>query len=181
MKKSLCLPLSKSNWPEGRIGPNTWQDAHRVQKLGAHLVKKNQAEKLLLLSELIPRASKRTELDYVIDSCRFEKINEEFLDIRKVGYDTISQIEYAIKICEDEKSDLIIVSSQFHFPRVIWLSKRLNKSNIKIKNKIAWGIPRITDVFSDIFLIFTYPIIDILGYSRHFTAYVKTRRDKGII
>ena len=178
----ICLPLSKSSWLEGRIGPEKYQDCYRLVKKSIDLLNTKRVDKILLLSEFKSKQSNKSELEYLIDVCKKHNVNNDNLYIEKYGYDTFSQLKFAFDLCKKEKEDLLILSSLSHYPRVVWTSHRMNrKYNIKIKNKIVFGIPRLQDVVFDIVLLFIYPIIDICGYADKFTEYTKTRRDKGYI
>jgi len=178
----LCLPLSKSSWPEGRFGSEKYQDYYRIVKISIDLLNENKIDKILLLSDFKGRKANKSELENMIDVCKKYKVDESKLQIKKYCYDTLSQIKFTLDLCNKEKQDLLIISSVTHYPRVRWIAYRVNKKyNINIKHKIGWGIPRIHDFVYDIPLIFMYPILDLLGYSDRFSQVVKVRRDDGYL
>lgn len=178
----LCLPLSKSSWIEGRIGPEKYQDCYRIVKISINLLNKNKVDKILLLSDFKSKYSNKSELEYITEICEKHNVNNDKLVIEKYGYDTLSQIKFTLNMCYENKKDLLIVSSLLHYPRVRWVEYRLNKKyQINTKHKVALGIPRFRDTVFDIILIFTYPVIDLFGYSENFTKHMKVRRDKGYL
>ncbi len=177
-----CLPLSKSSWLEGRIGPEKYQDCFRLVKVAIDLLNTKQINKIILLSDFKYKQSTKSELEYITDICKKYNVNNDNLYIENYGYDTLSQLKFSFDLCYKNKSDLMIISALTHFPRVKWITYRLNKKyKLNIKHKIALGIPRPRDFISDIALIFIYPIIDLLGYSDSFTKHMKIRRDKGYL
>ena len=81
----LCLPLSKSSWIEGRIGPEAYQDCHRIVKISIDLLNKNKVNKILLLSDFKSKQSSKSELEYITEICKkynikifVKKIKAEF-------------------------------------------------------------------------------------------------------
>jgi vancomycin permeability regulator SanA len=178
----ICLPLSKSSWLEGRIGPEVYQDCYRIVKISIDLLNKNKIDKILLLSDFKSKQSTKSELEYITEICQKHNVNHNNLHIEKYGYDTLSQIKFTLSLCKENKNDLLIVSSLLHYPRVRWIAYRVNKKyKVNTKHKVALGIPRVRDAICDILLIFIYPIIDLLGYSLWFTKHMKIRRDKGYL
>jgi DUF218 domain len=177
-----CLPLSKSSWIEGRIGPEKYQNCFRLIKISIDLLNKNKIDKILLLSDFKPKKSKKSELEYITEICKRFDVVDSNLHIEKYGHDTISQVNFGLDLCSENNSQLLIVSSASHYPRVRWIVCRLNKKyKVKVIHKVAWGIPRPRDILFDIALIFLYPILDLLGFSDRFTKHVKIRRDKGYL
>ncbi len=182
----IYLPLSKSSWIEGRIGKEKYQDYFQIVKKSIYLINKNKKnetlDKILLLSDFKSKKAEKSELDNMINICDKFKVDIENLIIEKYGYDTLSQLRYTFDFCKKNNNDLTIISSLTHYPRVVWISWKLNKKyKIKYKNKIGFGIPRIHDVVYDIVLIFIYPIIDLLGYSEKFSSIIQRRRNKGFL
>ncbi len=176
-----CLPIAKSNWPEGRIGPSKLQDSYRIIKVAVNLVKNNTVDKLLIFSAFKTKNVKKIELECMIDTCRDEKLPEDKMIVRSVGYDTISVIKYAIDTCCEQKADLLIVSSQFHYPRICWIASRLDTKGVIVKHKMVFGISRPQETVTDILLIFLYPVLDLFRLSVWFTNHMKVRRDKGYL
>lgn len=176
-----CLPIAKSNWPEGRIGPEKLQDSYRIIKTAVGLVKNNTVDKLLIFSAFKTNRVRKIELDCMIDTCKTEKLPEDKMIVQPIGYDTISVIQYAIDMCKKDTADLLIVSSQFHHLRIRWITSRIDKKGVTVKHKMIWGITRPQETLTDILLIFLYPVIDLFGYSFWFTNHIKIRRDKGYL
>lgn len=176
-----CLPLSKSSWIEGRIGPEKYQDYYRIVKISIDFLNSNNVNKIILLSDFKSKQAKKSEMENMIDICNKYNINREKLYIKEYGYDTLSQIKFTIDLCVEASQNILIISSLTHYPRVRWIAWRVNKNRIKIKHKVGLGIPRIRDVIFDIGLIFIYPLLDLLGFSNHFTKHIKVRRDKGYL
>ena len=176
-----CLPIAKSNWPEGRVGPEKLQDSYRIIKVAVNFVKNETVDKLLIFSAFKTKHVKKIELDCMIDTCKFEKLPEGKMIVRSVGYDTISVIQYAIDVCKDDSADLLIVSSQFHYPRIRWITSRMDTKGVLVTHKMVWGITRPQETLTDILLIFIYPVIDLFGFSLWFTNHMKIRRDKGCL
>jgi vancomycin permeability regulator SanA len=177
-----CLPLSKSSWIEGRIGPEKYQDCFRLIKISIDLLNKNKIEKILLLTDFKSKQSEKSELEYITEICKRFNVADNNLHIEKYGYDTLSQVNFALDLSNKNNSQLLIISSALHYPRVMWIAHRLNKKyKVKVIHKVAWGIPRPRDILFDIALIFLYPILDMLGFSEWFTKHIKIRRDKGYL
>ncbi len=176
-----ALPIAKSNWPEGRVGPTKMQDSYIILKVAADLARKNIVDKLLIFSAFKTKNVKKIELDCMIEACKEEKVPEEKMIVRSVGYDTVSVIKFSIDFCKEQEADLLIVSSQFHYPRIRWIAWRLNKKGVVMRYKIVFGIPRPQEMITDVALIFLYPIIDLLGYAEWFTKHMHVRRDKGYL
>ena len=178
----ICLPLSKSSWLEGRIGPEKYQDCFRLIKDSIDLLNAKKIDKIVLLSDFKSKQSTRSELEYIIDLCERFSVPKDKLFIKKYGYDTFSQLQFTLELCKATKDELLVISSATHYPRVCWITYRLNKKyNIKVIHMIAWGIPRPRDAIFDILLIVAYPILDLLGFSSWFTKHMKVRRDKGYL
>lgn len=178
----ICLPLSKSSWIEGRIGPEKYQDCYRIVKISIDILNKNKVDKILLLTDFKSKNSNKSELEYISEICEKYNVNNDKLHIEKYGYDTLSQIKFTLSLCKENKNDLLIVSSLLHYPRVRWIAYRVNKKyKVNTKHKIALGIPRVRDAICDIILIITYPVIDLFGYSDKFTDHMKIRRNKGYL
>ena len=178
----ICLPLSKSSWPEGRFGAEKYQDYFTIVKKSIDLLKEKKIDKILLLSNFKSKQGKKSELENMVNICILNHINENELIIEKNGYDTLSQLKFTFNLCKDRNQELIIISSLTHFPRVVWICWRLNKKyNIKYKNIISLGIPRIHDVIYDLVLMFIYPILDLWGFSENFSRTIKRRRNSGIL
>ncbi len=178
----IYLPLSKSSWPEGRIGKEKYQDYFKIVKSSIDELNKKGLGKILLLSDFKSKKASISELDCMINICKKQNINNDNLIIEEYGYDTLSQLKFAFNLCKQRNESLLIVSSITHYPRVFWISWRLNKKyKIDVKNKIGLGIPRLHDVLFDIPLMFIYPIIDILGFSENFSLTIKRRRNSGIL
>lgn len=176
----IYLPLSKSSWPEGRIGKEESQDYFKIVKLAIDLSNENKDDKILLLSNFKSKHSSISELDCMINICKKYNVNDDKLIIEENGYDTLSQLKFTFDLCKQKNEDLIIISSLTHYPRASWICRRLNKKyKINYKNKIGFGIPRFHDVLFDIPLMFLYPIIDLLGFSQNFSLTVKRRRSNG--
>jgi len=177
----IYLPLSKSSWIEGRIGPEKYQDYFLIVKKSINLLK-NKSDQILLLSDFKSKQAKNSELENMINICKSFNVNESNIIVKKYGYDTLSQIEFSLDLCKETKNDILIISSLLHYPRVRWITYRINKKyNVCVEHKIALGIPRVNDLVFDIILMFTYPVIDMFGYSKRFTDHMKIRRDKGYL
>jgi len=178
----LCLPLSKSSWPEGRLGPEKYQDYFKIVKKSIDLLNQNKVNKILLLSDFKTKYANKSELENMIDICNTYNVNINKLQIEKYGYDTLSQIKFTLNLCDKEKHDLIIISSLTHYPRVKWISYRINKKyKINVEHRVVLGIPRLHDVLYDIPLMLIYPIIDLLGFSDEFSNLIKKRRYNGYL
>ena len=177
----IYLPLSKSSWVEGRIGPEKYQDYFLIVKKSINLLE-NKPDQILLLSDFKSKQAKNSELENMINICKSFNVNESNIIVKKYGYDTLSQIGFTLDLCNKSKNDLLIVSSLSHYPRVRWITYRINKKyNVCVEHKMVLGIPRVNDLVFDIILMFTYPVIDMFGYSERFTNHMKIRRDKGYL
>ncbi|MBC7981516.1 YdcF family protein [Candidatus Parcubacteria bacterium] len=177
-----CLPLSKSSWLEGRIGPEKYQDCFRLVKNSIDLLNEKKVDKIVLLSDFKSKQSNKSELEYIVEICKRFNVADDKLYIEKYGYDTLSQIKFSLGFCSKNGDDLLILSSATHYPRVWWITYRLNKKyNVNVAHKIAWGIPRPRDAVFDIVLMFAYPVLDLFGLSEWFTNHMKVRRDKGYL
>ena len=103
-------------------------------------------------------------------------ISETILRKIPYGYETIGQVEYVGELAKQENANIIFISSLSHFPRVWWICKR---AGIIAQHKIAFGIPRPTEIISDTALIFLYPIIDLFGMKKWFQRKLIQRRKEG--
>lgn len=178
----IYLPLSKSSWMNGRIGPERYQDCFVIIKKSIDLLNENKINKILLLSDFHAKKAEISEMNYMLKICKQYNVLNENIIIEDYGYDTLSQIKFTLNLCKQNDESLIIISSVLHYPRVVWICWRLNKKhNIKIKNKIGFGIPRLDDMFFDILLMFLYPVIDLCGFSENFSLTIKRRRNSGIL
>lgn len=176
-----ALPIAKSNWPEGRVGPAKLQDSYRIQKKAVDLALAGKVDTVLVFSDFKPKNVKKIELNCMIDTCKAEGLPDDKMIIKSVGYDTLSVLKYAIDFSLENNADLVIISSQFHYPRVRWMAWRLNKGHVNLQHKVAFGIPRPMEGITDFILIFIYPIIDLIGLSSWFTKTVQKRRNKGAL
>ncbi len=95
---------------------------------------------------------------------------------KKDGLETIGQLEATFKMAKKEQARLIVISTLFHFPRVWWLCRDKN-----VKHEVVFGIPRPSEVISDIILAFLFPFIDLVGLRKWFQKVTIKKRLKGKI
>jgi hypothetical protein len=182
-EKLLCLPLSKSVWPEGRIGPWQLQDGYRIVKKAVELANDKKSDGTLLLTATKPKDSIKSELDYMFEVTAIEDLKSGHLYVTSKCFDTPSQIDYAIKLADlSGYGKLLILCSPLHYLRVKWIVARIPiDSDLKISCKVVFGIPRPKEVVTDIILTFIYPIIDTLGLDTWFRSWTEKRRLDGLL
>jgi hypothetical protein len=180
-KKLLCLPLSKSVWPEGRIGPWQLQDGYRIIEEAVKLANNENSDGTLLLTATKPKDSPKSELDYMLEVTAVEDLKLGHLYVVSRCFDTPSQIDYAIKLANlSGYGKLLILCSPLHYLRVKWIISRIPiDTDLEISCKMVFGIPRPKEVITDLILTFMYPIIDTLGCDTWFRSYTEKRRSRG--
>ncbi len=176
----LAVPLAKSIWPEGRIGPSSLQDAERAIRCGAQMIHSGKADKVLVTSSVKPRASTWSELWLMVQSAAQYGLSlEKNLYAEPVGHDTITQIEHAIYFAEERGFDeVVFISTNIHFLRVISTFSH-PKIPLIVSHKFVCGIPRPTELITDCILLVAYPMMRLLGLDKKFNAWAKRRRESG--
>lgn len=182
-EKTLCLPLSKSLWPDGRFGPWRLQDGYRIVKEAVILANNRETDGTLLLTATEPKDSPKSELDYMLEVTASEDLRSGHLYVVSQCFDTPSQISYAIRLAKlSDYGKLLILCSPLHYLRVRWIVSRMPTDlDLEITCNMVFGIPRPKEVITDLILIFIYPIIDTLGCDTWFRSYTEKRRSRGLL
>lgn len=189
--KIICL-LPKSPLPKkGRIGPEKWQNWWFGCKKAARVYRKYSSSKIL-----IPSSFQISIGFFETDFYRrilYDAMYVPFDDVEVAhkGYETVSQIQWAIDQAIIKECDLIIVWSCLeHFLRWFLIKNWLYiPEDLKISHKVALlGIPRPMEWAKDIAILVALIIIKLLNVIRPGTekkfknkilSSVKKRRAKG--
>jgi vancomycin permeability regulator SanA len=173
MDTKYILPLTKSPHARGRFGARKLQDYYRGLEIAVKELKANPEAKILVLSAFQQKGDLPEREIY--KNCLLElKVPEERILVDVSGYETIGQIERMRKLV-DEGSSVVIVSTFMHYPRVRWLCRSLPR----VSHRIAWGIPRPSELVTDIILNVAFPILDVCGLRTWFVHKVTARRQGG--
>lgn len=162
------LPLMKSPNPEGRIGPERWQDWYRGCVRALTLARQGTGRLLVVSAFMEPGFD---EAQYYKQT--LHRLGGECLLVRE-GFDTIGQLAAARKQL-GFGDNLIVVCSLPHWPRVWWLSRK----DAAIRRQIVLGIPRPKEFLSDIVANVVFPIIDMLGMREQWQTRTRARRMLG--
>ena len=188
-KKLVIVPLSKSNWAEGRVGPARLQDGHRsIVRAGKYLFYHPHATILLMSATVfMPKTGEPvSELECMEDSARIAGIALAKTEKRAEGTCTYTQVQILLDHAVKRGWNLHLIATQLHFFRVWWIVKRFIKADpekykdIEISYSwVLWCIPRPKEFITDAVLMFLYPLLDLLGHSQWFREFTSKRREKG--
>ena len=179
--KRLIIPLTKSPHPQGRIGIRRRQDWYRALVKAVKLSVKLDAGILLLTNNKVANAEPETHYysealeEFECERCTYweELAGKRYIVVRECQ-ETISQVERSIEIAKEHCLGPVFVSTFMHYLRVRWLARAW-----KADHYSAFGIPRPREALSDLILIFLFPIVDGLGWRRHFQERIQARREQG--
>ncbi len=171
----LIVPWTKSPLPErGRIGAKEYQDWYRSVILAARLLRRHMPSKILLISDVFIKGSPH-ELQTYLDAFRECGVKrKDIIEIWK-AQETTEQVEIALAYAREHRVKIISIVSFFHWPRLLWLCRGCH-----IEHHIAWGLPRIKEMFTDSILCVAFPLIDLCGGRGWFLKKVKARREAGV-
>lgn len=177
MRGTIVLPLSKSPFPRGRVGPETWQDWYRGAVRANKFAISTPNSEVLILSNMTYDGV--SEVGKYIWAFNQIDIKTPLRVIRECT-ETIGQINFLFKYAKSEGKDIIIVSTFLHYLRVQWLIWQNPLSRkVRYKHYAAWGIPRPREAVTDIILIFLFPLLDIFGLRDRFLRAVHQHRALG--
>ena len=169
----LILPLTKSSWMDGRIGPIEKQDFFVSIKRAKTLHARHPDSKILVLSNVQVGGCEH-EVDCSLRAlCMLDVPGGDILVLRK-GCETIEQLEIARDIAKKEGAKLVVVSTWLHYLRVRWLARGMGA-----EHHITYGRPRLREALTDIALIPGMIFIDLLGRREWFKKKVEKRRLSG--
>jgi len=166
--KIILIP--KSPWEEGRWGKREKQDWFRGCVLAAEIAQKENGT--IIVPTSFTRKGQDESALYQVALIELDVRNAKF---PREGNETIAQIDACARIVQDPNVNLVIVSTFSHWPRVYWLTFGIPRC----RRRIAWGIPRPLELFTDIIFGALFPIIDICGGRDWFQRKVSARREKG--
>lgn len=174
MSGYLIMPLPKTAWKKGRIGPENLQDWFVAIKMAKDMLEIYKPSKVIVVSGL-QVSGQNPEADNMVQALKELGVSNENIVIIKNGVETIGQINLARKYARSNGYKLVIISSWIHYPRVRWITKKM----MGVKNLFAFGIPRPKEVLTDSILTFLFPIIDLLGLRKAFLDATTKRRLSG--
>ncbi|MBA3789029.1 YdcF family protein [Patescibacteria group bacterium] len=169
----ILLPLTKSPWPRGRIGPPQMQDWYGSLNTCLSLLKKYEPSKILILSSF-QAAGELSEIEWYQWALEDLSIPSEDVLYISQAKETSEQIEIASSLAKEQDAELIIISTFLHYPRAQWLCRGKG-----FRHCVGWGIPRPKEALTDIVLTFVFPVLDLLGQKEWFKNKVATRRGRG--
>lgn len=174
----IIIPLTKSPFDKGRVGPRNWQDWYCGITAALNYSYEVAGSQILVLSD-VHVSGQKSEVQIYTEALRFMGCNNP--RIIHEGQETIGQIEYVVKLAREENEELVFFVSVLHYPRVAWICRDYTDS-VKIRIVPVWGIPRPKEAITDFVLIFLYPILDSLipSFKEWFQNRVVRRREAGV-
>ncbi|RJQ34503.1 hypothetical protein C4568_02490 [Candidatus Parcubacteria bacterium] len=172
MARHLICPVLKSPWPEGRIGPEKYQDFYRVAVQAIEWQKLFGKDADLLVVSTFRRGD-FDEADYY--AALLDRLGGERIRVIREGVETVGQIGTALCTARLEQARLHLGSTVPHLPRVRWLTRK----NVNVHHFAVAGIPRPAEFFTDIILAIAFPVLDALGRREWFLAKTTERRSVG--
>jgi hypothetical protein len=166
--KQKIVILTKSPWPEGRIGKEENQDWFKQCIIASRL--KNEMNEIIVTSST--KVGELTERYYYFDAMLRLGIRIKIFD---KGCETISQLEEIKKIAGE--SEFFLIVTWTHFFRVKYLLKQMEMPNASIIT--AWGIPRPKELVTDVILTIASPIMYWFNLTEKFLNYTNARRASG--
>jgi hypothetical protein len=167
--------LAKGPYPP-RSGERYDADWYRTVIIAAgvkrSLEAKDQNAEILILCDAQYEGG-RPEADYYV-----EALNEQLEYAPRViiyGHDTVTQLEWALRIARAEKKELIVVAAWIHAWRARWILRGTGTHICAVNGK---GHPQY--VRWDIILLFLYPFIELIGLKNAFLAYGERKRKGGV-
>lgn len=179
-EKILVFPLPKTPQKclgkgilNKRFGPERWQDWFQVF-LKATKVARELSAQILITSSF--EVSGTAEADIFITL--LQNLNFQHTQIleKRTATETIGHLETALTVAEELNAQLIVVSSNFHYFRALWLCRNKN-----VKHIWVWGLPLPRELLTDLILSVVFPPIHILGMEKRFRQLIENRRKKGQI
>ncbi len=175
MSGYLLLPLTKSAWPRGRIGPEWVQDWYRALVKAVSLQQRYRPSIILVASAFHPR-SEIPEVDTYSRALRqFGLTPEQDFYVVRQGHETTGQIKFASEEADRRGQKLVIITTWLHYPRVLCLLR--GRKDVILYG--AFGVPRPYEAVTDVALWFLFPIICAIGFRDRFLALVARRRMAG--
>ena len=170
--KTILAIVTKSPWPKGRIGRIERQDWYQTCVMASYM------HRTILDSEVV--VSSATRVDGADNEEEYYKkimcsLNTPLVALGK-GNETIVQLKLFKEMATTESAKLILLTTWSHYLRVLWLCWR---QKVKAEIIAVKGIPRPTELITDIILTFVYPLVDICGLEKWFIRKVVNRRVKG--
>ena len=169
---NLLVPLTKSPWSKGRWGKKENQDWYVGLVKTKNYLNEREGDRIALISNVYGE-NQEYEIDIYKRNIMDLGVSEECLICAKECFETSGQINRAIELSKELDLNLVLISSAFHYPRVMWLVGDEN-----VEHLIFFGIPRPLELITDMILSFVYPVIDVFGLNEVFTRLVIYKRRK---
>lgn len=186
----IIMAMSKSAWPEGRVGKREEQDWFLVVEEAKNRLlehrKRGIKAVIVAVTGMKPLTSTQPEIYFYEEALlSFDLVKGEDFILFSNGIDTITQLHEAfwfVNLWKD--AHLEIVCTKLHFFRVVWLcfwdKKLLNGSKkVHCYTPKKFGKPRVEEIVNDLVMMFIIPMIDVFGLREHFLNYVSKRRACG--
>lgn len=172
---TLIVPLTKSPEPiRGRIGKKEHQDWYRSCSKAANLVRTTKHTKILLITNFRAPGCRSDLGAYASTLIQLGVSRHDIIPIQEES-ETIGQVQHAESFARERNTKLIFIASLLHAPRVWWLMHSMHNAQLVV----TYGIPRPKEAFTDIVLIFLFPLIDLFGKRKWFQELTSNRRDSG--
>ena len=185
--RPLGIPLAKSPWPKGRIGPKERQDWY-IALSKAVSVSRTMNAGILIISGVFVKGVLpefqyyrdelvKMGLTRIVDYDWGKLGKDRFIELYE-NQETVGQIEGAAEVCWKRDFYPIFVSTWLHYPRVRWLT-RSGTFYFEAEHHAVFGIPRPREAITDIILMVLFPLIDWFGLRTWFQEKVIARRKTG--
>ena len=186
----IIMAMSKSAWPEGRVGKREEQDWFLVVEEARNRLleyrKSGVKAVVIAVTGMKPSASTQPEIYFYKEALlSLGLVEGKDFSLISTGIDTITQLHEAFGFVNLwHGAQLEIVCTKLHFFRTIWLcfwDKKLLNGNTKVMcyTPKKFGKPRSEEIINDLVMMLAIPIIDILGLRKNFLNYVNKRRSSG--
>lgn len=167
--KTLILVLTKGPH-RFRFGPKRWHD-WIVQCRMAAKFQRQLPEAVVYVPSVVHISGFPSELEYYRTALAENGLTESIqlisgikaLMLEATGQETIGQVKQGYQFSCVTGTNLVVVSTLFHFPRVLYLCRGKG-----VMYKIAWGIPNPVEACTDLVLAILFPVLDLLGLGERF-------------
>lgn len=178
--KRAILAMSKSAWPEGRIGRADEQDWYLVVKEAVRLYKQGSKDDVILaITGFNGPELKHPEIYYYRQTLvGFGLIEGSDFLIFPEGTDTLTQLGVAVRFAKDHSMKLVVVSTKLHVLRIKWICfwDKISALNV---TPPELGIPRRKEILNDIVMTILHPFIDMFRLRPTYLELLAKRRAKG--
>ena len=169
---TLICAMSKSPHTGGRVGKKEWQDWYQCLVKATEISQSATDPKFLVVTGFQAEGSSH-EVEIYSAILNALAPHVQIIAIRD-GRETIKQIDIIRRVADEQKEELVIISTFLHYLRVRYLAR-----GIKARHVVAFGIPRPREIVNDITLTALMPLVDVLGLRSLFLRCIEGRRAAG--